>query len=55
MIAADQPVQRSPRAKLLVVGARGQIKHAPRARFVEFLRPGDLVIANLTCAGRKKI
>jgi S-adenosylmethionine:tRNA ribosyltransferase-isomerase len=46
MIAADRPVQRPPQAKLLVVDARGEITHAPRAAFVEFLRPGDLVIAN---------
>jgi S-adenosylmethionine:tRNA ribosyltransferase-isomerase len=46
MIVADQPVQRPPQAKLLVVDARGRIGHAPRASFVEFLRPEDLVIAN---------
>jgi S-adenosylmethionine:tRNA ribosyltransferase-isomerase len=46
MIPADRPIQRPLRAKLLVVDARGEITHAPRAAFVEFLRPGDLVIAN---------
>jgi S-adenosylmethionine:tRNA ribosyltransferase-isomerase len=46
MIATDRPVQRPPRAKLLVIDAHGGITHAPRARFVEFLSPGDLVIAN---------
>src|SRR5262245_43060600 len=46
MIAADRPVQRPPGAKLLVVDARGAITHAPRASFVDYLRPGDLVIAN---------
>jgi S-adenosylmethionine:tRNA ribosyltransferase-isomerase len=46
MIAADCPVQRPPQAKLLVVDARGEITHAPRASFVEFLEPGDLVVAN---------
>ena len=46
MIAANRPVQRPPQAKLLVIDARGEINHAPRAAFVEFLRPGDLVIAN---------
>jgi S-adenosylmethionine:tRNA ribosyltransferase-isomerase len=46
MIAADRPAQRPPHARLLVVDARGAVTHAPRARFVEFLRPGDLVIAN---------
>jgi S-adenosylmethionine:tRNA ribosyltransferase-isomerase len=46
MIAADHPVQRPPEAKLLVLDARGEITRAPRAAFVEFLRPGDMVIAN---------
>src|SRR5262245_53159057 len=46
MIPADRPVQRPPRAKLLVVDARGEITHAPRVAFVEFLRRGDLVVAN---------
>ncbi|HKB04669.1 MAG TPA: S-adenosylmethionine:tRNA ribosyltransferase-isomerase [Gemmataceae bacterium] len=46
MIAADRPVQRPPGARLLVVDSRGEITHAPRAKFVEFLGPGDLVIAN---------
>jgi S-adenosylmethionine:tRNA ribosyltransferase-isomerase len=46
MIPADRPIQRPLRAKLLVVDARGEIIHAPRAALVEFLRPGDLMIAN---------
>ena len=46
MIAAADPIQRPPQAKLLVVNARGEMIHALRSRFVEFLRPGDLVIAN---------
>jgi S-adenosylmethionine:tRNA ribosyltransferase-isomerase len=46
MLAANRPVQRPPQAKLLVVDARGEITHAPRATFVDNLRPGDLVIAN---------
>jgi S-adenosylmethionine:tRNA ribosyltransferase-isomerase len=46
MIAADRAIQRPPQAKLLVIDARGMITHAPRAAFIEFLRPGDLVIAN---------
>jgi S-adenosylmethionine:tRNA ribosyltransferase-isomerase len=46
MIAADRPVQRPRQAKLLVVDAFGEITHSRRATFVEFLRPGDLVIAN---------
>jgi S-adenosylmethionine:tRNA ribosyltransferase-isomerase len=46
MIAAHLPIQRPPEAKLLVVDARGEIRHAPRVRFVDCLRRGDLVIAN---------
>ena len=46
MIAADKPIRRAPSAKLQVVGARGRIRHARRAALVEFLRPGDLVVAN---------
>jgi S-adenosylmethionine:tRNA ribosyltransferase-isomerase len=46
MLAANRPIQRPPQAKLLAVDARGQITHAPRANFLEILRPGDLVIAN---------
>src|SRR6185295_16052576 len=46
MIAAHRPVQRPPDARLLVVDSRGHIRHTPRARFVDVLRPGDLVIAN---------
>src|SRR5881296_3454082 len=46
MIAADQPAQRPPQAKLLVVDARGRIEHLPRSALVDLLRPGDHVIAN---------
>ena len=46
MIAADRPGHRSPSSKLLVVDARGEIVHARRAALVDFLRPGDLVVAN---------
>jgi S-adenosylmethionine:tRNA ribosyltransferase-isomerase len=46
MIAADRAVQRPTGAKLLVVDACRRIGHAPRAAFVEFLRRGDLVVAN---------
>ena len=46
MIAANRPVQRPRDARLLVVLADGRISHAPRSRLVEFLHPGDLVIAN---------
>jgi S-adenosylmethionine:tRNA ribosyltransferase-isomerase len=46
MIAADRAVQRPPDARLLVVDAQGHITDVPRSRFVEFLQPNDLVIAN---------
>ncbi len=46
MIAADMAVQRPLNAKLLIVDARRRIGHARRAAFIEFLRQGDLVIAN---------
>ena len=46
MIAADRPVQRPPDAKLLFVDACRRIGHAPRSALVDFLREGDLVIAN---------
>jgi len=46
MIAATSAVQRPPDAKLLVVDAQRNIIHVPRASFVEFLCPNDLVIAN---------
>jgi S-adenosylmethionine:tRNA ribosyltransferase-isomerase len=46
MIAAGQAVHRPPTAKLLVVDADGQIIHARRAALVDYLRAGDLVVAN---------
>jgi S-adenosylmethionine:tRNA ribosyltransferase-isomerase len=46
MIAAFQPVQRPPQAKLLFVDASGRMGHSPRKSLTEFLRSGDLVIAN---------
>lgn len=46
MIAANEPVQRAPDAKLLVLAADGSIAHAQRSSLVEFLRRGDLVVAN---------
>lgn len=46
MTAADRAVQRPVGARLLVVDAQGRMTHAPRSRFVDFLQPGDLVIAN---------
>lgn len=46
MIAADRAIQRPPAARLLHIDAHGKIRHAARARLAEFLRRGDLVIAN---------
>jgi S-adenosylmethionine:tRNA ribosyltransferase-isomerase len=46
MIAADRPIQRPPGAKLLVVDQHGGIRHALRTALVDFLRSGDLVVAN---------
>src|SRR5207244_2708717 len=46
MIAADRPIQRPPEAKLLVVDSRGGITHTLRSALLDFLRPGDVVIAN---------
>jgi S-adenosylmethionine:tRNA ribosyltransferase-isomerase len=46
MKAARDPVQRPPDAKLLVVDRDGRISHWARAKFVELLHRGDLVIAN---------
>jgi S-adenosylmethionine:tRNA ribosyltransferase-isomerase len=46
MMAADRAVQRPPDAKLLVVDASRHIEHAPRSGLVEYLRRGDLVVAN---------
>src|ERR1700741_1794517 len=46
MIAATSAVQRPVDAKLLVVDAQRNIVHVPRASFVDFLCPNDLVIAN---------
>jgi len=46
MIAASDPVQRPPGAKLLAVDARGRIRHLPRRQFAALVRRGDAVIAN---------
>jgi S-adenosylmethionine:tRNA ribosyltransferase-isomerase len=46
MIAAHSPVQRPRDARLMVVDAHGRVTHAPRSRFIAFLKRGDLVIAN---------
>ena len=46
MIAAPNPVQRPPEAKLLVFKRDGGLQHLPRTGLIDVLRPGDLVIAN---------
>jgi S-adenosylmethionine:tRNA ribosyltransferase-isomerase len=46
VIAAGTPEQRPADARLLVVDDRGAIAHVPRHRFTEFLRRGDLLVAN---------
>jgi S-adenosylmethionine:tRNA ribosyltransferase-isomerase len=46
MIAATTPVQRQRNARLLVIGARGTITHAARTGWIDYLRSGDLVVAN---------
>jgi S-adenosylmethionine:tRNA ribosyltransferase-isomerase len=46
VIAADRAIQRSPEAKLLAIDSHGDLRHVPRESFVEFLRPGDLLVAN---------
>jgi len=45
MIAAAHP-RRPEDARLLVVAADGSVRHALRSRLVDFLRPGDLLVAN---------
>ena len=46
MIAASLPIHRPPEAKLLVVDRSGSIRHWKRSKFVDLLRPGDLLVAN---------
>ncbi|HZD21405.1 MAG TPA: S-adenosylmethionine:tRNA ribosyltransferase-isomerase [Burkholderiales bacterium] len=46
MIAAAHALQRPRDARVLVIDARGAIRHAPRAEWIEPLRAGDLVVAN---------
>jgi len=46
MIAATAPVQRPPRAKVMVVDPTGQIRDVPRATLLDQIQPGDLVVAN---------
>lgn len=46
MIAAARPSQRPADAKLLHIDAAGRIRAARRSSLIQFLRRGDLVIAN---------
>ncbi len=46
MIAATAPDQRATGAHLLVVDEDGRISHHARTAFLDFVRGGDLVIAN---------
>jgi len=46
MIPARHAVQRPLGARLLVVDRHGTIAHVARSRLVDFLEPGDLVVAN---------
>ena len=46
MNAAIRPVQRHPDAKLLRIDGDGEIRHGSRFDLLDFLRPGDLVVAN---------
>ena len=46
MRAAATAVQRPADARLLVVDAAGRIEDAPRARWLDHLRRGDVVVAN---------
>jgi S-adenosylmethionine:tRNA ribosyltransferase-isomerase len=46
MIAADRPVQRPADARLLIIDAAGTLTHAVRARWIDYLRRGDIVVAN---------
>ncbi len=46
MKAASLPFQDPAQAKLLLVDDRGNIRHWARSKFVDLLRPGDLIVAN---------
>ena len=46
MIPAHLPIQRPRQAKLMVVDSSGAISHVPRGRFADYLRAGDVVVAN---------
>jgi S-adenosylmethionine:tRNA-ribosyltransferase-isomerase (queuine synthetase) len=46
MNAATIPVQRPHDAKLLVIDAHGRFEHSARSHLADFLRAGDLLVAN---------
>jgi S-adenosylmethionine:tRNA ribosyltransferase-isomerase len=46
VIPATHAVQRPADAKLLVIDSLGDVKTLARSRWTDFLRPGDIVIAN---------
>jgi len=46
MHAATEPIQRPTDAKLLVIAPCHEPRHAARVELLDFLRPGDLVVAN---------
>jgi len=46
MIAATQPRASGDEPRLLIVDADGHTRHATRDALVDFLRPGDVVVAN---------
>jgi S-adenosylmethionine:tRNA ribosyltransferase-isomerase len=46
MKAAQFPVQGAHDARLLVVDAAGNLRHAHRSELAQFLQPGDLLVAN---------
>ena len=46
MTASERPTQRPGDAKLLVVDPTGAFTHASRSRLLDFLRRGDLIVAN---------
>ena len=45
MVTADGPIAHGA-ARLLVVNGMGEVEHHGRDRLAEFLRPGDLLVAN---------
>ncbi len=46
MRPAVTPTQRPPDARLLVLSGDGTLHHAPRSSLADYLRPGDLLVAN---------